>query len=301
MKMILLVFYTPVVLPKGVLISRKAINNFVSWYVEETGFTANDTYGMYCSYVFDMHTHALYSPVITGGSLYIVPEDIRLDLKELNNYYVKHNCTHTYITSQVGKLFAESKMETSIKLLCFGGMKLGKLNAPDSIGPFESYGPSENLAISTSIFANKRMHHTSIGKFISNVKGYVLDNEHRRVPLGAVGELYLSGHQLTPGYLNRKNENEKVFFDNPFDNSEGYERIYKTGDIVRFLPDGTLGIIGRRDNQVKIRGNRVELSEVESTIRELDYVEDLLFRQLDTIIITCWLHILYLQILMKMI
>ena len=140
--------------PKGVLITRKAINNFVSWYVDETNFTQNDVYGMYCSYVFDMHTHALYSPVITGGSLYIVPEDIRLNLKALNDYFVEHNCTHTYITSQVGKLFAESGMKTTIKLLCFGGMKLGELNAPDSIGPFESYGPSENLAISTSIFAN---------------------------------------------------------------------------------------------------------------------------------------------------
>uniref|UniRef100_UPI0025E4FCF8 AMP-binding protein n=1 Tax=uncultured Methanobrevibacter sp. TaxID=253161 RepID=UPI0025E4FCF8 len=241
--------------PKGVLITRKAINNFVSWYVDETNFTQNDVYGMYCSYVFDMHTHALYSPVITGGSLYIVPEDIRLNLKALNDYFVEHNCTHTYITSQVGKLFAESGMKTTIKLLCFGGMKLGELNAPDSIGPFESYGPSENLAISTSIFANKRIHSSSIGNFISNVKGYVLDNEHRRVPLGAVGELYLSGHQLTPGYLNRDQENENTFFNNIFDDEKGYEYIYKTGDIVRFLPDGTLGIVGRRDSQVKIRLN----------------------------------------------
>ena len=260
--------------PKGVLITRKAINNFVSWYVKETDFNDNDVYGMYCSYVFDMHTHALYSPLITGGSLYVVPEDIRLDLKALNDYFVEHNCTHTYITSQVGKLFAESGMETSIKLLCFGGMKLGELNAPDSIGPFESYGPSENLAISTSIFANKRIHPSSIGKLVNNVKAYVLDNEQRQVPIGAAGELYLSGHQLTPGYLNREEENKKAFFNNPFDNTEGYKKIYKTGDIVRFLPDGTLGIIGRRDNQVKVRGNRVELTEVESTIRELEYVED---------------------------
>ena len=228
--------------PKGVLVTRKAINNFVSWYVDETSFTSSDVYGMHCSYVFDIHTAALYAPVITGGSLYVVPEDIRLDLKALNDYYVEHGCTHTYITSQVGKLFAESGMETTIKLLCFGGMKLGELNAPDAIGPFESYGPSENLAISTSIFANKRMHHSSIGRFISNVKGYVLDKELRRVPLGAVGELYLSGTQLTPGYLNRSEENENAFFDNPFDDKKGYERIYKTGDMVRFLPDGTLGI-----------------------------------------------------------
>ena len=237
--------------PKGVLVTRKAINNLVSWYVGETNFTFDDVYGMHCSYVFDIHAVALFAPVIMGGSLYVVPEDIRLDLKALNDYFVEHNCTHTYITSQVGKLFAESGMETTIKLLCFGGMKLGELDAPDSIGPFESYGPSENLAISTSIFANNRIDSSSIGSFISNVKGYVLDSEHRRVPVGAVGELYLAGTQLTPGYLNRKEENEKAFFNNPFDDVKGYERIYATGDMVRFLPDGTLGIIGRQDSQVR--------------------------------------------------
>ncbi|MBO4531945.1 MAG: amino acid adenylation domain-containing protein, partial [Paludibacteraceae bacterium] len=260
--------------PKGVLVTRKAINNFVSWYVEETNFTSDDIYGMHCSYVFDMHTHAIYSSVITGGGLYVVPEEIRLDLRAFNDYFVKHNCTHTFITSQVGKLFAESGMDTTIKLLCFGGMKLGELNAPDSIGPFESYGPSENLAISTSIFANERMHHSSIGRFISNVKGYVLDNQQRRLPIGAVGELYLAGHQLTLGYLNREEENEKAFFDNTFDDDEGYERLYCTGDVVRFLPDGTLGIVGRRDSQVKIRGNRVELSEVEDVIRNISCLDE---------------------------
>ncbi|WP_407432192.1 AMP-binding protein, partial [Methanobrevibacter sp.] len=200
--------------PKGVLVSRKAVNNFVSWYVGETGFTSDDVYGMHCSYVFDIHTAALYAPLVSGGSLYVVPEDIRLDLKALNDYFVEHNCTHTYITSQVGKLFAESGMDTSIRLLCFGGMKLGELNAPDFMGPFETYGPSENLAVSTSIFANERIDDSSIGYFVSNVKGYVLDSERRRVPLGAVGELYLAGAQLTEGYLNRGDENSKVFFDN---------------------------------------------------------------------------------------
>ena len=72
--------------------------------------------------LFKVNTAALYAPVVTGGGLYVVPEDIRLDLTELNDYYVKYGCTHTYITSQVGKLFAESGMETTIKLLCFGGM-----------------------------------------------------------------------------------------------------------------------------------------------------------------------------------
>ena len=236
---------------------------------------------MHCSYVFDIHTAAFYSPIVSGGSVYIVPEDIRLDLKSLNDYFVEHGCTHTYITSQVGKLFAESGMDTSIRLLCFGGMKLGELDAPDSMGPFETYGPCENLAVSTSIFANERIDNSSIGYFVTNVKGYVLDGEGRRVPLGAVGELYLSGAQLTKAYLNRDEENSKVFFDNAFDKELGYERIYKTGDMVRFLPDGSLGIVGRRDSQVKIRGNRVELGEVESVIRKIEFVDDVTVQTVD--------------------
>ncbi|MCR4927238.1 MAG: AMP-binding protein [Lachnospiraceae bacterium] len=258
--------------PKGLKVTRRAMNNLTLWYVKTTGFTSEDIYGMHCSYVFDMHVQALYSPVVSGGGLYVLPEDIRLDLKKCNDYFNEHNCTHTYLTSQVGKLFAESGMKTTIKLICFGGMKLGMLNAPDSVGPFESYGPSENLAISTSIFANKRIDPSSIGRFVDNVKGYVLDKERRRLPIGAVGELYLTGAQLTSGYLDRDAENREAFFENPFD--EKYHTIYASGDMVRFLPDGTLGIVGRRDGQVKIRGNRVELGEVESAVRSMDGIKE---------------------------
>ena len=108
-----------------------------------------------------------------------------------------------------------------------------------------------------------------------NTKAYVLDNEKRRVPVGAVGELCLAGIQIADGYLNREEETKESFIANPFDNGEDYNVLYRTGDMVRILPDGTLGIVGRRDSQVKIRGNRVELSEVEAVIRELDYIEDI--------------------------
>ena len=108
-----------------------------------------------------------------------------------------------------------------------------------------------------------------------NIKAYILDNEHRQVPVGGLGELYLSGYQLAKGYLNREKENKEAFFDNPFDGDKlGYERMYKTGDVVRYLPDKTLGFIGRADSQVKIRGNRVELGEVEIAIREIEEIKD---------------------------
>ena len=94
------------------------------------------------------------------------------------------------------------------------------------------------------------------------------------MPAGAVGELCLAGYQIADGYLNREEETQNAFKDNPFDTGVDYAVLYCTGDMVRLLPDGSLGLVGRRDSQVKIRGNRVELGEVEAVIREIDYVED---------------------------
>ena len=205
--------------------------------------TDKDCYALYTVSTFDIHVAAYYAPLIVGASMDVVPKDIRLDLDKLDKHFSRVGATHTYITSQVGKMYAENFPDSSIKLLCFGGMKLGELRAPDSIGPFESYGPTENLAISTSIFANKRIHSSSIGKFVFNTKGYILDRELRPVPYGAQGELYLSGYQLAKGYLNRSKETKQSFIKNPFDGDiQGYEVMYKTGDIVRCLPDKTLGL-----------------------------------------------------------
>ena len=89
-----------------------------------------------------------------------------------------------------------------------------------------------------------------------------------------MGELYLAGYQVADGYLNREDETSHAFITNPFDEIADYNILYRTGDMVRFLPDGSLSIVGRRDSQVKIRGNRVELSEVESTIRNMEGIED---------------------------
>lgn len=138
----------------------------------------------------------------------------------------------------------------------------------------DEYGPTEANNFVSSLNNSKKIDPSSIGGLNYNSKAYVLDDNQRRVPWGAVGELYLAGYQIAEGYLNRDDETNESFLKNPFDDDEEYSVIYRTGDIVRLLPDGSLGIVGRRDSQVKIRGNRVELSEIESVIREIDYVED---------------------------
>ena len=260
--------------PKGSVITNRAIVNLSEWYTRYTKMTSEDRYGLYASIAFDMHTLGLFTPLPTGASLDIVPEDVRLDMHQLNRHFTDKGVTHTFITTQVGKIFASMGEPTTIHYLMYGGEKLGEFSAPDEIGACESYGPSENLALSTAIYVNDRSDPTSVGRLISNIKAYILDREKRRLPIGAVGELHLSGFQLSKGYLGNAELNAKVFLPNRFTEEKGYERIYSTGDFFRILPDGTFGVLGRRDGQVKIRGNRVELTEVENVIREMPIVDN---------------------------
>ncbi|MBO4569275.1 MAG: amino acid adenylation domain-containing protein, partial [Candidatus Methanomethylophilaceae archaeon] len=258
--------------PKGSVLTRLAIENLAEWYCEYTRISAEDVVGMHTSYSFDMHAVAIYPPMLAGGSVYIVPEEARRDLEDLDLRLEEAGVTHIFITTQLGKLYA-SKMRHPLKVLVLAGEKLGPFSPPEGLRTIDAYGPSENH-VSTAVDVSDRCCPYSVGKPLPNVKAYVLDAEKRHVPYGAVGELHLSGYQLSLGYLNRDDLNSIVFTRNPFSDEPGFERMYATGDFARLLPDGTIGILGRRDGQVKIRGNRVELTEVEAAIREIPGVRD---------------------------
>lgn len=260
---------------KASLINRQAVLNICSHYIKQTKFSDKDTYSLYASFVFDIHVVGMCVPFMTGGILDIIPKNVRLNFEELNNHFVSHDTTHTFMTTQAGKIFASMNYKSKLKFLYVGGEYLGEYNPPKNLTMFNIYGPTECLAYVSSIQIDKAKYVSSIGYLGPNTKAYILDKERKRLPFGAIGELYLSGHQLSNGYLNRDKDNKESFFDNTFDgNKNGYERMYKTGDVVRFLPDNTLGFIRRVDTQVKIRGNRIELSEVENCIRQINNVKD---------------------------
>ena len=259
--------------PKGVKITRKSIINVCENYIAQYGLDESDVYGLFSSIGFDMSSFGICLVFCAGACLNVIPEDIRFNILKLNDYFIRHNVSHAFISTQVGKLFMEEVCETSLEVLIVAGERLGDFISPDDYQLVDAYGPTEALFIS-SINNFDKLDSSSVGFVNFNVKVYVLDDELRRVPFGAVGELYIAGYQLARGYLNRDEETNSAFIVNPFDDEEGYECIYKTGDMVRFLPDGSLGFVGRRDSQVKIRGNRVELGEVESVIRQMDFVED---------------------------
>lgn len=262
-------------LPKGVKITRKAILDLSEFYNRVYNLSNDDVYALFASIGFDVAMKAIFPSLCAGATLTIVPNDVKLNMKAMNEYFIKQGVTHTEISTQVAKLFISQVNETSLKVLTTGGEKLGDDEIDVDYRFVDSYGPTEACVDVTSIDASDRIDHSSIGFLLDNIKAYILDDELRRVPIGAVGELYLAGNQIAKGYLNRQEETEKAFLANPFDDEEDYAVMYASGDIVRSLPDGSLGIVGRKDEQVKIRGNRVELSEIEAVIREIDYVEDL--------------------------
>ncbi len=113
-----------------------------------------------------------------------------------------------------------------------------------------------------------------IGKPLDNFRLYVVDKQLNRLPVGAVGELWVSGPQVSRGYLNRPEKTAETYLTNPFTTDKKYSRVYRTGDIVRYLADGNIQFVGRRDGQVKIRGFRIELKEVEAVIREFAGIKD---------------------------
>ncbi|MBQ2831509.1 non-ribosomal peptide synthetase [Methanobrevibacter sp.] len=261
-------------IPKGVRITRKAILNLSQTYCDTYDFGRNDVYALYSNIGFDAGSQAILQTTYAGASLTVIPEDIKFNITKLNEHFIKQNVTHTFISTQVAKLFMEQIDNTSLRILSVGGEKLGKFESPKDYRLIDAYGPTETFAFISSIDNDDKKDGSSAGMLNENTRAYILDDNFRRVPVGAVGELCLAGYQIADGYLNRPEENAKAFINNPFDDKEGYSILYRTGDMVRLLPDGSLGIVGRRDSQVKIRGNRVELTEVESAIRDMDYIKD---------------------------
>ena len=260
--------------PKGCMLEHRNIAAFCDWYREFYQLSEESRVAAYASYGFDANMMDLYPALTAGASVYIVEESIRLDLNALNQYFLKQGVTHAFMTTQIGRAFATSVKNDTLKYLSMGGEALTPFEPEGSTKYFNLYGPTECTVLTTAYQLQEYEEELPIGKAISNVKLYILDSLGRRVPVGVPGELCIAGVQVSRGYVNRPEKTEEAYSENPFCNRKGYDRIYHTGDIVRFLPDGNIQFIGRRDGQVKIRGFRIELTEVEEVIRRFPGITD---------------------------
>ena len=260
--------------PKGCQLTHGNLVAFCHWYQRYYGLKPEHHVSAYASYGFDANMMETYPALTCGATVHIIPEEIRLDLVALNDYFEREHITNGFMTTQVAYQFATSIENHSLNYLSTGGEKLACITPPEGFHLINLYGPTETTVLVTCYDVDKKQKEIPIGKAIDNIHLYIVDAQGHRLPLGAAGELWVSGPQVSRGYLNRPEETEKAYIDNPFTEDKKYVRIYKTGDIVRYLPDGNIQFVGRRDGQVKIRGFRIELKEVEAVIREFHGIKD---------------------------
>ena len=260
-------------LPKGVMLDHGNLTAFCDWAMRYYDIDEKTVSAVYASYGFDAHMTDTYPALTGGGCVHVIDESIRLDLIRLQNYFNEHGITHTLITTQVGRQFAQLEGTSTLKHLTVGGEKLVPLDPP-AYNLYNAYGPTECTIMVTIAKVDQSYEDVPIGPALSNVKLYVVDKNGNLLPPGAAGELWISGPQVARSYLNRPEQTEKAFAKNPFCTEANYERVYHTGDVVRYMNDGSIQFIGRRDSQVKIRGFRIELTEVEEVIRRFPGIKD---------------------------
>ena len=259
--------------PKGVIYNHSNVLVTTAWVKDKLEITGSSRIAAYASYGFDANVFDTYASLVSGACLHIISSEIRLDLIKLRDYYNDNGITNAMLTTQIGRQFALLEDVKTLKHLVVGGEKLTPLNPPQNFALHNAYGPTEGSVISTDFIVDDFYNDVPIGKPVDNLKTFIVDKQGRRLPLGAIGELWITGPHVTQGYLNLPDKTNEVYTTNYFESGE-YSRTYHTGDIVRYLPDGNIQFIGRRDAQVKIRGFRIELTEIEEVIRRFTDIKD---------------------------
>ncbi|WP_119343151.1 non-ribosomal peptide synthetase [Facilibium subflavum] len=288
--------------PKGVMQTHSNVIRLFKATENQFCFDQLDIWLLYHDYCFDFSVWEIWGALFYGGKLVIPLKGQTTDMQKLYQLCVKYRITILNQTPLVFYHFLKMLSERigrhqklDLRYIIFGGDKLNfhKLDSwPDVAHKYKlntnlvnMYGITETTVHATlkniDLLACNQ-HISNIGKTLPDMKAYVLDQKDLLVPVpvGVIGELYIGGAGLAHGYLNNQKLTDEKFITNPFvtekDKKNGYNRIYKTGDLVRWLPDGELEYIGRKDAQVKIRGFRIELSEIENTLAHIEGVEQAL-------------------------
>ncbi|HHF3222464.1 TPA: amino acid adenylation domain-containing protein [Vibrio diabolicus] len=279
--------------PKGVLVSHQAIVNRLKWMQHEYTLNAQDVVLQKTPCSFDVSVWEFFWPLIEGASLVMAPPESHKDpewlMQIINDYKVT---TMHFVPSMLAAFMASiensheqgERVARSLQRVFCSGEALSKELSNQYARWIEAplhnlYGPTEAAVDVTycpafgSILAESLGTSVPIGLPVWNTQVYVLDSFLRETPVGVPGELYLAGDQLAIGYLNRSGLTADRFIANPFSSGE---RMYRTGDVVRWLPSGKIEYLGRSDDQLKIRGQRIELGEIETALQSLAGVKQAL-------------------------
>lgn len=268
--------------PKGVMIEHRGICNRLLWMQDAFRLTASDRVLQKTTFCFDVSVWEFFWPLITGAALVVARPDGHKDSNYLVNLIESRKITTIHFVPSMLQLFLEADNSNCCSLkrvICSGEalpLELEKrfFNKMTS-ELYNLYGPTE-ASVDVTFYQCSRdsqSHTVPIGHPIANTQIYILDSYLQPVPIGVSGDLYIGGVGLARGYLNRSELTSQVFIPNPFSGKRG-ERLYKTGDVARFLPDGNIDFLGRIDHQVKIRGNRIELGEIETALMQHKIVNE---------------------------
>jgi amino acid adenylation domain-containing protein len=262
--------------PKGVLIQHSGLLNLVFWHLNNFQVKSSDRTTQLAGTAFDAAVWELWPYLVVGASIYLIKSEFLLSPEILQEKLTSHNITISFIPTPLAEqlcLLPWSE-NTTLRTMLTGGDRLNSY--PSNKLPFKffnNYGPTENTVVTTS---GQILSEASDSKFppiglpIANTQVYILDRYLQLLPIGVYGEIYIGGLSLARGYLNRPDLTSERFIANPF---VANERLYKTGDLGRYLPDGNIDFLGRIDHQVKIRGFRIELGEIETVLSQHPQVQ----------------------------
>lgn len=264
--------------PKGVMIEHRQVVNFIEGISKRLDLTSWKTILCVTTISFDIFVLETLVPLVMGLKVVIANEAEQMDSRKLNEIIVKNNVDIVQITpSRLQMLMLNETFEQtlkSIKILMIGGEALPaqtieKLGENSNLKVFNMYGPTETTVWSTVKEITSKDQIT-IGSPIANTQVYILDNNMKQQPVGVQGEIYIAGEGVARGYLNNDELTGKRFVKNPF---VKHGRMYKTGDLGKWLENGEIEFLGRADYQVKIRGYRIELGEIENLINAYEGIE----------------------------
>ena len=253
--------------PRGVAIEHRSVINLCEWHRRTYEVTASDRATLIASPAFDASVWELWPCLLSGASVHIPDEATRLVPEDLLRWLAAEKITVSFLPTPMAEAVLAEKMPSGLALraLLTGGDKLHR--APERELPFQlvnHYGPTENTVVSTcSVVRAGELSAPPIGRPIDNTQCYVLDAQLQPVPIGVPGELCVSGVGLARGYWHRPELTAEKFVPHPFRTGA---RLYRTGDRVRWLADGQIEFLGRFDDQVKVRGFRIEMGEIESAL-----------------------------------
>ncbi|XLS27832.1 amino acid adenylation domain-containing protein [Flavobacteriaceae bacterium M23B6Z8] len=264
--------------PKGVMITHDSLYGLLSSMASLYPLSSGDRMAFKTNYGFDVSVYELFGWIKEGGSMVIVPNGLEKDPKRFIDFLDTSGITHLNLVPSLFGVLLEnlsSDQHSSLNKLRYLFLA-GEALPPSMVSSYHClgldaslvniYGPTEGTIYSTyyqTSASDGAEASISIGKPLPNTQAYVLDEEHRLVPVGVVGELCISGRGIARGYYQRAELTAAKFIAHPFIEDA---RLYKTGDLVSWTPEGTLSYVGRKDAQVKLRGYRIELGDISSAL-----------------------------------